>query len=103
MEQFGKPVFEKLNVALQDQFGTFFDVEVEKPTQLGTPTNKNSEGILNEESRLTCYEVKQASGTAKLPKYVAQILNQFGDLTLQLGSKPKTLCLPASKEVISME
>jgi hypothetical protein len=99
-EKSGTPKFEKLNVDLEDQFGTFLDMEVEKPEHLGTPTDKNGEGILNEESYLTCYKVKQASGTPKLPKRVVSTLDQFGELTLKLGSKPKTLCVPSTKTLI---
>ena len=99
-EKSGTPKFQPVLVDLEDQFGILLGVKVEKPERLGTPTDKNSEGILDEESHLTCYKVKRASRAPKLPKRVVEADDQFGHLTLDVGLKPKTLCVPSSKTVI---
>jgi hypothetical protein len=96
----GTPKFQPLLVDLEDSFGILQDVKVKKPERLGTPTDKNNEGIINEESHLTCYKVKRASGAPNLPKRVVEADDQFGHLTLEVGSKPKTLCVPSSVTVI---
>lgn len=99
-EEPGAPNFEPLEVDLEDQFESFLDVTVEKPAFLGTPTDKNGEGVFDPLSHLTCYKVALAPGTPKLPPIVVETDDQFGHLTLKVGSKPKTLCVPSSKTVI---
>ncbi len=96
----GTPKFQPLSVNLVDQFGAFPDVEVQKPERLGTPTDKNGEGVLDGESHLTCYKVKLPPGTPKLPNRVVETDDQFGQLTLKVSSKPKMLCVPSLKTVL---
>jgi hypothetical protein len=96
----GTPKFQKVNVDLFDQFGIYLDAKVEKPKRLGTPTDKNGEGILDAVSHLNCYKLKDV---AKIPKRVVETADQFGELTLKIGSKPQELCVPSLKTVIEVE
>jgi hypothetical protein len=84
-------VFEPRVVTLTDQFGSA-QVTVVEPEALCNPVDKNSEGILDPETHLTCYKITQGIDAGRN----AAIENQFGPLTLNV-KKAETLCVPSSK------
>jgi len=90
----GKSVFEKREVSLEDQFLDEM-VELKKPVRLGVPTNKNSEGINDPSTHLTCYSLK----APRFEKRDVEVANQFGEFRLTV-KKPSMLCVPSSKQVV---
>jgi hypothetical protein len=74
-------------------------VELRKLVQFGVPTDKNTGGISNPVTHLTCYYVRA-------PRFKIQdveVYNQFGGpfrLTLR---RPYTLCVPSFKQVVFVE
>jgi hypothetical protein len=86
--------FEKTSVTLED---AFLDerMEMTKPVNLGVPTDKNDEGINNEDAHLTCYDLK----APRFPKTSVEVLNQFGKFRLTL-KRPNMLCVPSYKILV---
>ena len=111
----GDPV--NVNVDLQDQFGVELDVLVGEPELFCNPVDKNGEGIKDESSHLTCYDIKddedEAAGENNpvddgdgdelgdmTAKRVVSVSNQLAEQALEV-EEPKLLCVPSEKlEVI---
>lgn len=91
----GTPKFERLQVSVEDQW-VDETVELKKPVRLGVPTDKNSEGILDVDSHLTCYSLN----AQKFDKRDVDIQNQFGQFSLTV-KRPEMLCVPSNKQVVS--
>jgi hypothetical protein len=91
------PKFEKREVNLEGQFlqGT---VRLNRPVRLGVPTNKNSEGINDADSHLTCYSLR----ARRINKRDVEVENQFGQFQLTVR-KPNMLCVPSDNQVVSNE
>ena len=85
------PKFEKRSVDVADQFGSD-TYELEKPKWLCLPTNKNGEGIKNEENHLMCYKLKKE----KFKLSDIWVRNQFGTQQIRTD-KVEELCVPALK------
>ena len=96
----GLPKFEEQVVTLDDQF-TGGERRVRKPKTICVPADKNGEGIWSPAVHLVCYEIKEPKGDSKFEKVDLDVLvtNQFGEQILTVR-KPKTLCVPSTKEVI---
>lgn len=88
------PKFTPRDVTLADQFETK-NTTVLKPVSLCVPVDKNSEGIRNTDTHLTCYDIKDVKGQDKFVKQRVTTKNQFGDLTLDI-SKSDSLCVPST-------
>ena len=88
-------------MTLGDQFGEAHRL-LGKSKQLCTPVDKNFEGILDEVTHLTCYEVKKMRGEAPIRDLKLGVLvsNQFADDQAYRVKRPKTVCLPSTKEVV---
>ena len=71
--------YDPLAVTLVDQFGEA-DRLLTKPKQLCTPVDKNSEGVLDAETHLVCYEVKKLNVVDPIRNLKLDVLvsNQFG-------------------------
>jgi hypothetical protein len=97
----GEPGLAPLEVLLGDQFGEAQRL-LAKPKQLCTPVDKNAEGVHNEETHLTCYEVKKLDNAHPVIelKLDVPVANQFGNDQAFTLKKPKTVCLPSIKEVL---
>jgi hypothetical protein len=93
----GTTKFEKLEVELEDQF-LDETVKLKKPVRLGVPTDKNEEGIIDPSTHLTCYSVK----APRFEKRDVEVVNQFGQFRLTV-KKPKMLCVPSNKQVVTDE
>lgn len=91
----GTPGFVRQRVTLEDQFGAL-TVDVQRPTRLCLPTNKNDEapGTETHPDRLMCYRIKQ-TGT---PRFLAvpnvYTRDQFGSRRFD-ARMPAELCMPA--------
>ncbi len=82
-----------VTVRLEDQFGPLEEVLVSEPELFCNPVDKNEEGIIDEESHLTCYEIEiDDEGT----ETVASVENQFGLQVLEV-EEPVLLCVPSEK------
>jgi len=93
----GTPEFVPLQVTLEDQFTAPRVFDVDKPTRLCNPVDKNGEGILNPELHLLCYKVKPAKDEPKHEKIESiHVNNQFGPLQVDT-KKEKELCVPSTK------
>lgn len=88
------PKFEKRTVDLDDQFGSV-TMKVHKVKSLCSPVDKNSEGIINEENYLMCYDLKKIKGEPKFKKINVFTNNQFGSEELKI-KKQKELCVPST-------
>ncbi len=85
------------SATLDDQFGAE-TVVVKKPLRLCNPANVDGRDPTapSHATRLLCYQIKVASGTAKLPKTGnVHVKNPFGDQTLDLSGS-RELCLPST-------
>jgi cysteine-rich repeat protein len=89
------PKFASRDVTLTDQYETKV-VTVLKPVGVCAPVQKNEEPIRDAQTHLTCYQMKDVKGQEKFAKRLAQVRNQFGELTLNV-TKANTLCVPAAK------
>jgi hypothetical protein len=93
------PKFERLQVGLKDPFTNLDEiVELKKPVEFGVPTDKDGDGIIDPFAHLTCYSVRA-------PKFTRRdviVENQFGRFPLTV-KKPYKLCVPSSKQVITLE
>ena len=71
------------------------------PEALCTPVDKNSEGILDPATHLTCYD-NDGLGEPLPPNLnrKLRVSNQFGSHQLYSISAPTHLCVPSTKEVI---
>ena len=79
---------------LADGFGSGA-YEVVKPEHLGTPGDKNGEGLIDPATHLVDYQVKPVRGAPKFATRTdVQVTNQCGALWLEL-SKPSGLLAPA--------
>ena len=89
---------DKKEVTLVDEFEGESKYQVKKLKKLLNPVNKNNEGIVNEESHLVEYKIKQLKGETKF-KGIKEIpvFNQFGELTVDI-KKVKTLLVPSAKD-----
>jgi hypothetical protein len=84
------PRFERRQVNLVDQW-IDQDVLVARPVRFGVPADKEKEGIIDEESHLTCYALRK---TAKFDKRDVDIENRFGQERLTV-TRPHMLCVPS--------
>jgi hypothetical protein len=91
------PKFVKREVNLADQF-LEETVRLIKPVRLGVPTDKNSEGINEADSHLTCYSLR----APRFKKRDVEVENQFGQFRLTVR-KPNMLCVPSDNQVVSTE
>jgi len=105
----GEPKFEKFEVILEDQFQTD-NFTVEKRITLLNPVDKNGEGIVDPDTHLVGYKVKQfrLKGEPKPPKdprIGIKIKDQFFDeLIVDISdiNKADRLLVPASKSLDSL-
>jgi len=88
------PKFEKRTVDMDDQFGSV-TMKVHKVKSLCSPVDKNSEGVVNEENYLMCYDLKKIKGEPKFEKLNVFTNNQFGPEELKV-KKQKQLCVPST-------
>ena len=65
--------------------------EVEEPSRLCIPVDKNSEGILDFETHLMCYSVTRVD-IANI-----RVNNQFGPLQVETKKQKRELCVPSMK------
>ena len=96
-----EPKFEKIKdpgVDLDDQFGAESDVDVVKPFMICNPASKNGSGINNAQDHLCCYKVK---GQKLEPARDLEIVDQFGTYQWEAKGKPKFLCQPCDKTVLT--
>ena len=90
----GEPV--DVNVDLEDEFGVELQVLVGEPKLFCNPADKNGEGIKNDESHLTCYEIEDDAEAEQ----VVVVTNQFSVQNLEVEDS-ELLCVPSEKlEVI---
>ena len=95
----GAPKFIKFGpVHLADQFGAG-DYEVTKATNLGVPADKNGGGILNAETHLREFAIKQTSGTSFEKRSGIRVTNQCNDVLIEVV-KPVSLMVPSSKRLV---
>jgi hypothetical protein len=85
-------------VQLIDQFENK-QVKVGAPTTLCNPTRKTHDGHVTEvqypDVHLVCFKIKEQQP----PHVTVQVVNQFGQRTLNVG-KPQELCLPSRKQLL---
>jgi len=74
---------------------------VKKPFLFCVPVDKNGEGIVNAQSHLACYKIKDVADPPQAPFGGAdvQITNQFGTEKWTI-SKSRLLCVPSSMTVL---
>jgi hypothetical protein len=87
----GTPEFVPVQVSLEDQFTSERVYEVDEPTRLCNPVDKNGEGFLDAEIHLLCYDVRRADITN------IHVNNQFGPLQVETKKQKKELCVPSTK------
>lgn len=90
----GTPAFPKgIQTSIVDQFNQPKVYEVEKPTKLCVPTDKNGEGLKNPGAHLLCYQVQPAKDQ---PKHATvtniHVNNEFGSEQLNTVIEEE-LCL----------
>lgn len=99
---------EKIQITLADQFdgeGKVRHFFVKRPLALGNPANKNDEGILDPETHLVAYRlfpnfvknVLKGKQFRQLPP--VRVINQFGEMTLELWDLPNRLLVPSAKSL----
>ena len=87
----GTPEFVSLQVALEDQFTAQRVFEVDEPTRLCNPVDKNGEGMMDPDTHLMCYDVRRVD-IANI-----HVNNQFGPLQVATKKEKKEICVPATK------
>ena len=95
------PQFERREVDLVDPFLDFDEtVKVNRPRRLGVPTDKDGGGIDNDLTHLTCYAVQA-------PRFEwrdIEVTNEYHPDGYRLRvRRPKMLCVPSYKLVVSDE
>jgi hypothetical protein len=80
-------------VEREDQFGEG-TMKLIKPRLFCNPVNKNGEGISNPSTHLTCY-TRPLFTTFDRKRNQITPTDQFGELALDLRSRPSTLCVPS--------
>jgi hypothetical protein len=81
-------------VEVRDQFGTII-LDVKRPFRLCAPVDKNSEGTIDPDSYLMCYEVRIGSASPGFtPAGHIFINNQFGDDSFE-SFRVRELCVPS--------
>ncbi len=89
----GTPKFVPTTVTISDQFiSPAINFSVVKPKLLCVPTDKNGEGIVNQDRALLCYKAKSASPVTTPASAFTN--NQFGPETVHMG-KDEQLCIPS--------
>jgi uncharacterized membrane protein len=93
--------FDPIEVSLADQFQTSERL-LKKPRSLCTPVAKNSGGILDPATHLTCYELKPLDGEPRLGSLKQDVLlsDQFDADQRFTVKRPKTVCVPSLKELV---
>jgi hypothetical protein len=87
-------------VTLTDVFGTF-QYDVKKMRRLGPPADKNNEGINDENTHLTEYQIRPSRGAPKFQGgQGVTVRDQFGNRTLGV-KKPDALLVPTNKSFTS--
>ena len=66
-----------------------------KPRLFCNPVNKNGEGIDNPSTHLACYGVPLFT-TLNRNRFHITPMDQFGELALDLRTRPETFCVPTS-------
>jgi hypothetical protein len=99
----GTPVFTAiLGVSVGDQLidpPKFFNLE--RPTRLCTPVDKNGEGIKSAAAHLMCYQAKAAGGQPEHVKVLGiHVNNQFGPERLDTVREDE-LCVPSEKNPLT--
>jgi len=96
----GTPKFVRETVNLNDQFLDEI-MQLKKPVELGVPTNKNSEGITNSSTHMTCYRLR----APRFQKQEVTVTNQFKNAEEQdlIVKRPNMLCVPSFKELITLK
>ncbi len=91
------PPFAKFDWNLSDAFETK-DTTFLKLEHVCTPADVEGGGILDPQSLLTCYKVRDVSGQAKFPGLDLSVSNYLGGFGTQdlNASKPRSVCLPAT-------
>jgi hypothetical protein len=89
------PRFEPREVNLVDQW-IDRDVKLTKPARFGTPAKFGGSDYVNEEAKLTCYQIRKFG---KFKKRDVYIQNEFGQEQLTVR-KPQLLCVPSVEPVI---
>jgi hypothetical protein len=96
----GTPRFERILVDLADPSTNLDEtVKLRKPVQFGVPTDKNSQGISNPLTHLTCYSV----WAPRFKTQEVEVVNQFGGPFRLSVRKPDMLCVPSYKQVVSLK
>jgi hypothetical protein len=85
-------------VTLADQFRSAA-YDVIKPDNLLLPANKNMEGIIDADTHLEAYKIREGSGTPKFSEVEnLRIVTQCNDLPIKVR-KPVSLLLPTAKDL----
>jgi hypothetical protein len=92
------PRFKRRKVNLVDQW-IDDDVELTRPARFGTPAKIKGSSYINEEAKLTCYQIRKAE---KFKRRDVEILNEFGRERLTVR-KPHMLCVPSEEVGIEDE
>ena len=91
----------RLDVDLLDQLGFDDSVRVGGAKLFCNPVDKNGEGVIDAQSRLTCYRIWAEKDwrywwLPRKPKETVAVENQFGPQTLELGNA-RLLCVPTEQ------
>ncbi len=91
--------FECYGVKISPNLPRFFPSRV--PESLCTPVDKNGEGILDPATHLACYAVDRLDEPRPPDLSLGmRVSNQFGEDQRFDVTKPKTVCVPSSKEIV---
>jgi glucose/arabinose dehydrogenase len=95
----GTPRFYKFGpVTLADQFRSAA-YDVVRPEALLLPADKNGEGILDPNTHLEAYRIKESEGTPKFVKVEnVRVLTQCNDIRIEVR-KPVSVLVPTSKSL----
>lgn len=87
-------------VSLADQFRTA-GYDVVRPDHLLLPADKNAEGIIDPNTHLESYKIRESAGTAKFDEVEQiRVVTQCNDLRIEIR-KPMSLLVPTSKNLSS--
>ncbi|TMB40671.1 MAG: hypothetical protein E6J55_20745 [Deltaproteobacteria bacterium] len=95
----GTPFTPILAVNLADQFEANQNYDLVKVLDLCTPTNKNNQGVLDQQTHLRSYKIRAVAGSPRFSRRHVKVTNQLPAQQFLDVLKPDLLYVPTAKSL----